>query len=236
MNKKYIIITGMIVLAVIIGLIVINNRNESLKDSYKFKKEYESINGKKNFHKKINRTVNISKENPIEYISAKELVNKIDKNETFVVYFGFADCPWCRSVVENIITAAKNKGIDTIYYLDVKEIRDVKELKDDKVVTVTEGNKYYMKLLNKLDKVLADYTLENNNGEKINLGEKRIYAPNIVSIVDGEAKELTDGISSKENDPYMKLTKSMNNESVKKIECILNCLNESKVCTSKTSC
>lgn len=236
MNKKYIIVTCLIVIMVIAGLILLNNRNEKLKDSYIFKTEYEKINGEKNAHGKVNRTVHISKNNPMKYITVKKLMDKINNGETFAIYFGFSDCPWCRSIVENLIAAAKNKKVDTIYYLDVKELRDIKEIKNGEVVETKKGNKYYIELLNKLDSVLSEYILEDEQGNEVNTGEKRIYDPNIVSIVNGKPKELTDGTSSKENDPYMKLTKSMNNESIKKIECILKCLNETNVCTSKTSC
>ena len=109
-------------------------------------------------------------------------------------------------------------------------------LKDGNIITTKKGNKYYLELLDKMSNVLSDYTIEKEDGTKVNTNEKRIYAPNIVAVVDGNAKELTEGISSKENDPYMKLTNSMNNESKKQIKCILKCLEETNVCTSKTSC
>ena len=235
MNKKYMVITSILLIVCVFGLIFINNRNEMKKDSYKFKKEYESLNGKKNDYGKITREVNIPKDNPIKYSSAKEIVKMMDNKESFVVYFGFSEYPWCRSIVENLITAAKNKNIDTVYYVDVQNIRDVVELVDGKMKTTDKGNKDYLTLIKKLDNVLSDYTLEDEDGNEVKVGEKRIYAPNIVSVVNGKAEELTEGTSSKESNPYMKLTKGMNKESIKKIEYVLKCL-EKNVCTSKTSC
>lgn len=235
-KKNYIIITAILIIIVIAILIFINNKKAMATDAYKFKKEYELLNGKKNDYKKTIRTLTISKDNPIKYSNAKEIVEKMNKKESFIVYFGFAECPWCRSIVENLITAAKNKNIDTVYYVDVENIRDIKEVKDNEVITTKEGTNDYYKLLEKLDNVLSEYTLEDSDENEIKVGEKRIYAPNIVAVVNGKAEELTDGTSEKETDPYMKLTKAMNEESIKKIECIMKCLEKSNVCTTKTSC
>lgn len=235
-KKNYIIITAILIIIVIAILIFINNKKAMATDAYKFKKEYELLNGKKNDYKKTIRTLTISKDNPIKYSNAKEIVEKMNKKESFIVYFGFAECPWCRSIVENLITAAKNKNIDTVYYVDVENIRDIKEIKDKEIITKKEGTNDYYKLLEKLDNVLSEYTLEDSEENEIKVGEKRIYAPNIVAVVNGKAEELTDGTSEKETDPYMKLTKAMNQESIKKIECIMKCLEKSNVCTTKTSC
>jgi 23S rRNA pseudouridine955/2504/2580 synthase len=44
---------------------------------------------------------------------------KIENKETFVVYFGFSDCPWCRSVVEELIHVAKDLNVEKLYYAEV---------------------------------------------------------------------------------------------------------------------
>ena len=68
--------------------------------------------------------------NDMSFISytAEEIAEKIEKKDSFIVYFGFAKCPWCRSVLETLIEVAKDQGLDTIYYVDVKDVRDVKEV------------------------------------------------------------------------------------------------------------
>ena len=174
-------------------------------------------------------------DNPIKYATAKDIVDMMDNKKTFIVYFGFNDCPWCRSVIENLISVAKEKNIDTIYYVDIKNIRDEKNVVDGEIVTKKEGSKAYMKLVKKLDNVLDDYVITTDDKD-FQVGDKRIYAPNIVAIVNGKAEELTDGISSKQDDAYMELTDKMNNESKKKIECIFKCLEKANVCTAKTTC
>ena len=233
--KKVILI--IIVIAVIVGSVVaINYYNLTKTDGYKFKIEYEKLNGKKSKMGKKNRTVSIPAENPIVYATADDIVKKINKNETFLVYFGFSECPWCRSMIENLIEVTKKKHIREVYYVDVLNIRDIKEVKDGEVVTTKKGTNGYMKLLEQLDGVLSDYKLVDENGNRVEVNEKRIYAPNLVGIVNGKAEKLEQGISPREHDPYMKLTKKMNNESKKQIECVLKCMEKANVCTSQTSC
>lgn len=236
MNRKGIVILISTLLVLLVCLFNFGNTSKLNNDSYKFKKEYESLNGKKREKdSKTIRKIHVDIDNPIKYSTAKDIVDMMNDKKTFIVYFGFNDCPWCRSIIENLISAAKEKDIDTIYYVDIKDIRDEKGLTDGKIVTKKEGSKSYMKLIKKLDNVLEDYVIIDGDKD-FQTGEKRIYAPNIVAVVNGKAEELTDGISSKQNDAYMKLTDKMNNESKKKIECIFKCLEKSNVCTAKTTC
>ena len=91
------------------------------KEGVKFKNDYESVNGEVNKNGKEHRVVNIDKDNPFREVSADDIVNKINKGDTFYVYFGSRLCPWCRSVIEKAIEVSKNKGIKTIYYVDIWE-------------------------------------------------------------------------------------------------------------------
>lgn len=181
--------------------------NKVNSDALKFKEEYESLNGKKNSNGKEYRKLEIDEENVFVYASAGDIVKAVENKETFLVYFGFKSCPWCRSILPTLISVAKDKGVDKIYYVDIEDIRDIKELgKKDKVKTAKEGTKNYYKLLDLLSDVLSDYTLTNKKDEEIKTGEKRIYAPNVVAVVDGEAEELTTGISNKQKDAYSEIT------------------------------
>ena len=209
-------------------------------DASLFKKEYEKLNGKKIKDHEI-RKVTISKKNPIIYKSADEIVEMIDNKETFIVYFGFAECPWCRSMIENMLSVSKDLNIKTIYYVDVENIRDKKELNPDSlieekegIITVEEGSAGYMDLLNRLDKVLEKYILTDDDGNEFDTDEKRIFAPNVITIVDGKAVSLTTGIPDELDDPYMKLTDKINDKSKKMLKKTMSEIN-SNVCT-KESC
>ncbi len=208
-------------------------------DAQKFKREYESLNGQVNEkNNKEYSSLSIEKDNPIVYLKADELVKKIDKGETFIVYFGFAECPWCRSVLGSLLRVAKDLKLDKIYYVDVQNIRDVKELdSSNKPVLKTEGTNSYKQLLVKLDAVLADYTLTDKDGNKVSAGEKRIYAPNVVAIVGGQPEKLATGISPFQTDAYMDLTESMLNDTYQAFKCVIKCvLDEENACHIGSSC
>lgn len=185
------------------------------KAAIAFKKEYESLNGKTNASGQIHRTLNISEDNPYEKVTPKEIVNKIENNDTFYLYIGDSLCPWCRSVLEKSIEVAKEKNVDKIYYIDIWDdegneiLRDKYEIKDGKAVKVSDGTPEYKKLLKVFDSVLSDYTLTDEEENKIEVGEKRIYAPNFFYIKKGKVIKKVEGISDKQEDSRQKLTKSI---------------------------
>jgi len=231
----------------IIGIVLLfsftwcsNEKNNSIvTDASKFKEEYEGLNGKKNeSNGKEYRTLEIDEDNSFVYKGVGDIVQMIDEGETFIVYFGFASCPWCRSIIEPFMEAVDDLEIYPVYYVDIKEVRDTLEIsKNGEVVTLKDGTEEYYQLLDRLDFVLEDYVLINDDGKEVKTGEKRIYAPNIVSIVNGEAVGLTDGVSDSQSDPYMELTEEMKEESYDKIKCSIECVVDNKeVCSAKAKC
>ena len=222
---------------VVLFSIIIFAGCDSNSDASKFKNEYESLN-EQTINGKTVRSVTIGKNNPFVYKEAKDIIKMMDNKESFVVYFGFAKCPWCRSVIETLEKVAKDEGLNTIYYVDVLDIRDTLKVNDNnEVVTDKKGTDDYYKLLEYFGEVLSDYKLNDNNNEKIETNEKRIYAPNVVSVVDGKAKELTTGISSKQDDAYMTLTEEIKKETYNNFKCIIKCVLESKnSCSIEKEC
>ena len=220
-NKLFMIIVTVLAAIVLVLNIQKVISNNSQTDGIKFKEEYEKLNGKKNDQGKKYREITIDSKNKMVYKTTEEVLNLIDKKKSFVLYFGFDTCPWCRSVVPTLASISKELNQE-VYYIDVKDIRDTFELDDDnKPKLVKKGSKDYSKLLEKLEPVLEDYTLTDSDNNEIKVGEKRIYAPRIVSVIDGKAKELTTGISDKQTDGYMKLTKEMEKETYNKIKKVL---------------
>lgn len=220
-NKLFMIIVTVLAAIVLVLNIQKVISNNSQTDGIKFKEEYEKLNGKKNDQGKKYREITIDSKNKMVYKTTEEVLNLIDKKKSFVLYFGFDTCPWCRSVLPTLASISKELNQE-VYYIDVKDIRDTFELDDDnKPKLVKKGSKDYGKLLEKLEPVLEDYTLTDSDNNEIKVGEKRIYAPSIVSVIDGKAKELTTGISDKQTDGYMKLTKEMEKETYNKIKKVL---------------
>ena len=223
----------------IISLLVtgcFNKKQNTQTDGYKFAEEYTSINGLESKNGKKYRELTISDDNPFVYKTAEEIVEAIDNKETFIVYFGFSTCPWCRSVLEQLIKVLDDKNIDKVYYVDVLDIRDVKELDDNlNVVTTKEGTKGYMQLIEKLSNVLDDYTLPTDGG-KVETGEKRIYAPNVVAVSKGKAIQLETGISDELTDPYSELTDNIKTYAYNKFKCLIDCLEEDSNTCQKNAC
>ena len=239
MKKSIIMVMlGMVLLFSFTGC---SKKEESIEvtDAFKFKEEYELLNDTVNeSNGKKYRTLEIDENNSIVYKTVDEIVDMMEDDETFVVYFGFASCPWCRSIIKPLLEVGDDLEISSIYYVDVKEVRDVMELDDDgNVVTKKEGTDAYYKLLEKMDSVLDEYILMDEDGNEVSTNEKRIYAPNIVSVIEGEAVELTDGISDKQTDGYMELIDEIEEESYEKIKCSIKCVVDAKeVCSAKTKC
>ena len=221
-----------IIVIAIISLFLLTGCGDKNNDAYKFKKEYESINNKDNGHGKKYRKLNISEDNPFVYATAEEILEKVNKQETFIVYFGFKECPWCRSIIEELIHSAKDKKVDKIYYVDVLNIRDTKEIdQNGNIITTKEGTLAYMTLLNQFSEVLSEYKVNDTSME-----EKRIYAPNVIAVSKGRALQMEEGISEELTDPYSKLTKNMKKYTYNQFKCLFKCLDEASTTCTKDMC
>lgn len=202
-------------------------------DANKFKNEYESLN---NVEKEINgskinvRSIKISPNNPIIYATEDDII-EIIKNELGVVYFGFAECPWCRSMLETLFTVSNDLNIEKIYYIDVKNIRDTIELNENnELITTKKGTDGYYELLKILDGVLKDYTIKDKNNNSISTNEKRIYAPNIVTFDHGTILGLETGISDSQTNAYQELTDEIKKDMKCSLECLLEKIKEKNTC------
>ncbi len=222
MKKKICIGIGVLsVILVLGGIFFLMKREERVtSDAIRFQEEYESLNQtiREKDGQEI-RSIQIPKNNPIIYQEASKIVQRIHQKESFIVYFGFSDCPWCRSVVPTLLEVAKDYDIHPIYYVDIKEIRDTIILdENNKLVTEVEGTEAYYELIELLQEVLSNYTLKDSKGNQIETGEKRISAPNIVKVENGIAVSMTSGISAKQTNGYMTLTDDMLQETYEKFE------------------
>ena len=212
--KKFLIST-------LILLFVITLTGCSLEsESDKFREDYESLNGEKTEDGNKYREISIDYNNPMKYSSFKEVKEKINNKDTFIVYVGFSACPWCRSVLPYVLESAKENKIDEIYYINVREdntkesdLRGYFKLdENNNVVVDIYPDKYYHDVLNTLNDFLEPFTIENEQGEVFETGENRLYAPTIIVYKKGKAIALDECISDKQTDPYQKLTKEMQKE------------------------
>lgn len=232
--KNKIVIILIIIMFTLTGCI---NKQDKNSDAYKFAEEYNSISEKENKYGKVNRKTNIPKDNPFVYKTAEEISSLMDDGETFVVYFGFSTCPWCRSMIDQLVKSAKDNDIEKIYYVDVLNIRDTYQVaEDNSLIKTKDGTTGYMELIKKMENVLSDYSLENTNKEKVLVGEKRIYAPNVVAVVNGKAEKMVEGISEDLKDPYEELTDKMKKDSYNSFKCLWECLKKGSTTCQKNKC
>ena len=200
MEKDQKVLIGLIVFILLvtigIGTYLIINRNNNVSDAVKFKREYESLNKKKEEEtqeKYLNITVD--SDNVFVYKSDEEILDVLNK-ETGIVYFGYATCPYCRSMVNLLNDLAKESNLDTIYYVDIENISDNYEVMEKTVSKITNGTDSYYKILDKLSDYLTDYYIEDSDGLEYNTGVKRLYAPTVVAVKDGEIVGFHEGTTA----------------------------------------
>ncbi len=216
--KKRVLIYLLLVVSLIAFSGCFSSKDEKIdnKAALAFKEDYESLNGKTNSKGKEHRTIELSEDNRFVEITMEELMKKIDNGDSFYVYFGSRLCPWCRSVIEMADKVSRENDIEKIYYIDIWDdegnelIRDQYVIDEDgKLKLEKEGTEDYKKLLELFDSLLREYTVKDNNGEDVAVGEKRIYAPNFFYISKGKAVRMVTGKSELQKDSREELTQEM---------------------------
>lgn len=221
-KNKIILLIILITTILIVGVCVFaimkheNEAKESeITDALKFKEEYESINGTSYENLKY-PTVTISENNTVKYIKETEAVEML-KNGTGLIYFGFAKCPWCRTLITPLIDIARDSHT-TIYYLDILDIRSKIELTDESLIKTTKkGTDSYYELLTLMNDYLRDYTLVDEDNKEYKTGEKRLYAPTIVGVQNGKIVSFHEGTIDSQKSGFDALTKKQEKELNKKL-------------------
>jgi len=227
-NKIIIVLVGVIVLILLcFGIKHVLDNPKVQNDGIKFKEEYEKLNGTEVKGTELKYLeLSIDEESPIKYSSYEEIFDILD-NGSGVIYFGFPECPWCRALTPVLLSAADDVGIDTIYYLNNKQDRDLIELDENKEIVVKkEGSDNYYKLLEKLGDFASDYELEDVNANK-----KRLYFPTVLFVKDGTIVDFHEGTLDSQENPFVK----MSNEQIEELQNILTQKME-KVITCNGAC
>lgn len=209
--KKYICLFIIMIISIMIVGCLAQEANKEL-NAHKFKEEYEALNNKTAFGTKKYLALEIPKENPVKYSNADEIID-VFKNKSGVIYFGYPECPWCRSAIPSLLKAAKESGIETIYYMNLKEERNTKTIDaDGKIIEKKAGSDEYNKLLKELDKYLDDYVIEDIEGKEVNTNTKRIYVPLVMFIKDGQVVGMHVDTVESQKDPFKGLDEKQTEE------------------------
>ncbi len=102
--------------------------------------------------------------------SVKDMAEMMDEGKSFVIYFGFARCPWCRDAMPVLNEAAKETGTDTVYYVDTRAKEEWKSNLD-----IDDYDLFVEKA--------GDYLKLDENGIK------HLYTPMVLFIKDGKIVE-----------------------------------------------
>ncbi|MCL2445732.1 MAG: conjugal transfer protein TraF [Oscillospiraceae bacterium] len=201
MKKK--VLTALILLALftvgfLLGVFVVaplfNRTTETPRvptaDMLRFQAEYEALNGTQNAAgTRTMKTIDIPEFNLISYITPEEILDIAD-NGTGLIFFSFPQCPWCRQMAPLLIDVALDMGLDVIHHIDMTTIRTTWELQDGVPVMTNPGHPYYQDLLVAFERVieplpLNPFHLVDEDGERHNTEELRIFVPTVVAIRDG---------------------------------------------------
>ena len=231
-NKVLYIVIGLCVLLVI-GLcifLVINHKEEVLTDAEKFKQDFEQYNGLT--YEDTNESVidvSIPSDNPFIYKTGKEIV-EILNNEDAYVLFGYSSCPLTRAAIETLIAAAEEENIATIYYVDIRDIRDEFVPGESIIPEQTkEGSEAYYEIVNFFGSRLDEYYVSSEDGFYLyDTGVRRVLSPTLAAVSGGKVidmhqelvdsytynnKELNDEQKEELKDIYKEILISLNEES-----------------------
>ena len=231
-RNKIILFATIIITILVVGICIVsiikNNKKES--DANKFRNEYMELNGQKSYGDNLHITVNISEDNTVKYLSEDEAVKMLEKG-TGVIYFGFTGCPWCRNLVP-ILTELAEELDETIYYLNILEMRSTFKVEDEKLVQTRAGSDAYYKILKLLDKQLEDFYVTDEAGNEYDTKEKRLYAPTLVAVKNGEVRNIHVGTVESQKSPYDELTTKQRKEIITIIKKLINSKNQ-EICTKE---
>lgn len=170
-------------------------------DAARFKKEYEILNGQSNLDGSHQyQELSIPDDNPFVYVEAEDLYALFESGDG-VLYLGFAECPWCRTLLPALLDAKDRAGYDgSIYYYNAVFERDTRTLGDNGTVIVEDmGSELYQFLLSELYDHLDPYA--GLDDETI----KRIYFPSTAFVRAGEAASVHLVTVDSQSDGYQPL-------------------------------
>ena len=152
-DKKIIALLGVIILiliGIVIFLVVKNGKRDTVvnekSDAVKFAEEYTEIDD----------------DNVFVYSDVDEIIDILESG-TGVVYLGFPECKWCQRYVTYLNEVAKSRGIDKIYYYNIRQDRN-------------DNSEKYIKIV----ELIKDYLQVDDEGNP------RIYVPAIIFMSDGK--------------------------------------------------
>lgn len=106
------------------------------------------------------------KEHIYEVVDINRVFDIIDNQESCILVMGFQECPWCQALVPYLNEVGKEEGLERIYYLDIKEMRDNEA--SDQHAAYLDLKEYFIDCVDQeKDRINAPTTLAIKNGELV---------------------------------------------------------------------
>ncbi len=229
MKKRVIIIISVILIVLVMVAVLFSMKKDEVtviytEDEIKFKDEYEKVNGMELSSDYVLKNITIPNDNNVVYLSDDNIVEKLTKG-TNVIYFGWADCNWCRTALPVLLDTLKENNIDTLYYYDFKSLRNAYENGDE------EKSKIYENIISIIGNDINTYFDEDSSRKDM----KKMLVPTVVFIKNGTYI----GLHFKTVDSQVNSTDELNKEQVLELkhsyQSLIDQINAS-VCTTDEGC
>lgn len=193
--KKYIILIISIFLICGCEIKPQIEKEEQVIDGLNFKVEYENYNS-------TNYQLNIEKDNNFKYLDMNNINNVFSSNN--VIFIGEPQDNKSRYLVESLNNIEKDYNID-IYYYNYKDNNPKYEIKDEKLVKISDGTKLYNEMLEKLNDYITTLNVEKDH-QVYKTEEKVFSTPAIVFILDKKIYGYYDDFEFDSSSNKIKLT------------------------------
>ena len=171
-----------------------------------WKEEYESLNGEENGAGKLYPTVIIPEGLRVSFPTEEEVLG-IFEDGTGILYFGFPECPWCRTLLPILTEVMERHPEIRLYCYDLRAERDEYRLEESgEILQIREGTAFYGSLLSILDEWIGPYQGLNDDSLK------RIYMPTLVFLKDGVIRSVHIGTVDGQVSGYDPLTDEQREE------------------------
>lgn len=169
-RKRLVIVLSCIILILSFALIYLNTDlfkgtevgtviDNNISDDIRFYREYPLSDMKNIYY----------------YATYDEVLEVLTKG-TGIVYFGFPACPYCQVYAPVLDEVARERSVEKIYYLNIKDMRE-------------QNTDEYKRLVEVLDRYL----------EVDETGNKRVYVPDTYFVKDGKIVGHNNSMSTLSN-------------------------------------
>lgn len=229
MKKKIIIIVSVLLVVLVMVAVLFSMKKDEVTITYtddeiKFKDEYEKVNGMELSSDYVLKNITIPSDNNVIYLNDDNIVDKL-KNGTNVVYFGWADCNWCRTALPVLLDTLKENNIDKLYYYDFKSLRTAYENGDE------VKSKIYEDIISIIGNDIDTYFDQDSARKDM----KKILAPTVVFIKNGSYI----GLHFKTVDSQVNSTDELSKEQILELkhsyQSLIDQIN-ANVCTTDEGC